>query len=537
MFRLLALSLVSFATATLSLSTSSHADTFRRLPGDVVSVVDCVPSADVVVGDASFPGTVRAYRWSVDEGLAVVGTRGTSSHAAAVSKDGDTVVGWFLKGNQTSAFVWKKPTGCLDLGGLGGSYAVANDVSAAGTAVVGAATTADGHLHAFRATFSQVQKQNPTDLGTLGGDESEATLVSADGETVIGRSQVASGNWHLFVWTPTRGMVDLGSLEGKNLVVEDATDDASLIVGSAQNEEGVFVPFMATPRTRVTRIPNVGDYRGSAELVSDDGSFIFGQVSVMGLTPRQAFRSRLPSLSVLNFGGLTRTRSSFVSSASDDGKVIGGQAQNRNGSLDGFLRVQGMEKGRLTSVDRVLNKIFENGALPKLHFVDVPCVSANGRTLIAKANVKGTTKVAFVHARIDRYPSIIDQRYFYTRPWNEQIATYVELAFVYSNQIYQTYAPIGPVYYSYVYADYARQYQALCAALIADGVNDAATVGQYVEYRAAGAAASYYNFYYAYYDIFLATGGSAAYSDEAAATAYAAYYYQQADLDALTGDE
>jgi hypothetical protein len=332
-------------------------------------------------------------------------------------------------------------------------------------------------------------------------------------------------------------MTDLGSLGGKSLVVEDANDDASIIVGSAQNEQGVFVPFIATLGTRVARIQNVGDFHGSADVISDDGSFIFGQVSVAGLTPRQAFRSRLPSYSVLNLGGLAPTRSSFVTSASDDGQVIGGQAQNRNGSLDGFLRVQGMEKGKLTTVDRVLNKVFENDFLPTLHFVDVPCVSSDGQTIVSKANVKGTTQVVFVHAQIDAYPSTIDQRYFFTRPWNEQIAAYVELAFVYADAMYQTYGPVGPVYYSYVYAGYARQYQALCAGLILDGVNDAATIGQYLDYRASGAQSSYYNFYYAYYGIYLATGGSATYSDEAAANAYAAYYYQQADLDDLTDGE
>lgn len=537
MFSLRSLSLAVLIATTFALCMSSRADTFQRLPRDVVSVVDCVPSADVVVGDAAYPQAVRAYRWSVTDGLIVVGTRGTSSRASAVSADGTTVVGSFIKEGVTAGFVWKKPTGCLGIGGLGGSYSVANDVSATGNVIVGAAGTSGGDLHAFRATFSQAQNQNLLDLGTLGGEESEALLVSSDGQTVVGRSQVATGDWHLFAWREPSGMTDLGSLGGKNLIVEDANDDASIIAGSAQNEQGVFVPFIATLGTRVARIQNVGDFRGSAEIISDDGSFIFGEVSVAGLTPRQAFRSRLPSFSVLNLGGFAPTRSSFVASASDDGQVIGGQAQNRNGSLDAFLRVQGMEKGKLTTVDRVFDKVFENELLPKLHFVDVPCLSSDGKTLVAKANVKGTTQVVFVHAQIDVYPSIIDQRYFYTRPWNEQIATYVELAFDYAEAMYQTYGPVGPVYYSYVYAGYARQYQALCAGLILDGVGDAATIGQYVQYRASGTQCSYYNFYFAYYDIYLATGGSATYSDEAAANAYAAYYYQQADLDDLVEED
>lgn len=523
--------------ATLAVCTTLQADSFRRLPADVVSVVDSVPSGEVVVGDAAYPQAVRAYLWSVKNGLIIVGTRGTSSHATAVSADGKAVVGSFVKENRTIGFVWKKPTGCIDIGTLGGPHSVANDVSATGNVIVGSAETSEGRRHAFRATFSQTQNQKLFDLGTLGGMASEALLVSSDGQTIVGRSQVATGDWHLFVWREPSGMTDLGSLGGANLTVEDANDDASIIVGSAQNEQGVFVPFIATLATRVARIPNVGDFHGGAEIISADGSFIFGQASVAGLTPRQAFRSRLPSYSVLNLGGFSPTRSSFVASASDDGKVIGGAAQNRKGGIDGFLRVQGMEGGNLTSVDRILNKVFENDVLPKLHFVDVPCVSSDGHTLVGKAIVKGTTQLAFVHAQIDAYPPVIDQRYFFTRPWHEKIATYVELSFAYADALSQTYGPVGPVYYSYVYASYARQYQALCASLILDGINDAATVGLYVDYRTSGTQSSYYNFYFAYYDVYLATNGSAVYSDEAASNAYAAYYYQQADLDDLTGGE
>lgn len=523
--------------ATFAAGTTSYADSFRRLPLNVISVVDSVPSAEVVVGDAVHSGSARAYLWSEANGLTVVGTRGTSSHAKAVSADGRTVVGSYRKEGRTAGFVWRKSTGFLDVGGLGGSYAVVNDVSPTGVLIVGTAETTEGERHAFRAAFVQSEIRNLLDLGTLGGDESEALLVSADARTVIGRSRVANGEWHLFAWNAASGMTDLGSLGGDELVVEDASDDARIIVGHAQNRQGAFVPFVAALGGQVSRIRNVGNFQGSAEAVSGDGAFIFGQVSAGGVGPQQAFRSRLPGFSVLHLGGLAENRSSFVTSASDDGQVIGGRGQNRNGKADGFLRVQGMEQGKLTSVDRVLNKTFENDVLPTLHFIDVPCVSSDGHTLVAKATVKGSTESVFVHARIDAYPTTIDQRYLLTRPWNEQIATYVERAFTYAFELNRTYGPVGPVYYSYLYAGYARQYQALCAGLILDGIDDAGTVAQYLEYRAGGAACSYYNFYYAYYYIFLSTGGSAVYSDEAAANAYAAYYYQQADLDGLVGEE
>lgn len=533
--RFLSLAMVVLATFVLCLTT--RADSFERLPLQVVSVVDCDAAVDVVAGNAAYGSAVRAFLWSNANGLVIVGTRGSSSSARAVSADGTTAVGSFVKEGNTSAFLWKKPVGCVDIGGLGGDHSVANDVSTTGNIIVGEARNADGELRAFRATFDQALNQDLVDLGTLGGLESQALFVSGDGQVVVGRSRVAGGAWHVFQWTGADGMIDLGSLGGDILFVEDATEDGSIVVGSAENEEGVFVPFMATEADGTRRVVNVGDVPGSAAVVSGDGAFIFGQAQLEGTAETQAFRTRLPSFSLLPLGGLVPNGASFVSSASDDGKVIGGAAENKNGKLQAYLRVQGVEKGKPTSLDRILNKVFENDVLPTLRFVDVPCLSTDGKTLVGQATVKGTSDVAFVRVQIDAYPPIINQRYFYTRPYSAEIASYVQLTADYTQAMVDAYGTGGFVGYADAFADAAVAYQELCAALVIDGINDAATEAQYLEYRANAATNSYYAYFYAYYGVYLPSGGTAVSSGDASTYAYYAYYYQQADLDELTATE
>ena len=90
MFPLRFYSLAMPLAMTLAVCTTSEADSFQRLPRDVDSVVDCVPSADVVVGDVAYPQAVRAYRWSVTNGLVIVGTRGTNHTHCKQQSDNKT---------------------------------------------------------------------------------------------------------------------------------------------------------------------------------------------------------------------------------------------------------------------------------------------------------------------------------------------------------------------------------------------------------------------------------------------------------------
>lgn len=526
-----------FVAALAATASAANADSFDRLPGQIENVADCDSSAEVVVGDADFSGVVRAYRWSAAGGLEVVGTRGEESYGYAVSDDGDTVVGSFIKNGETSAFVWRKAVGCVDIGDLGGGFARANDVSAGGNVIVGTSTDEEGRRRAFRATFQQSLDGNLKNLGTLGGQNSEGLFVSADGQVVVGKSQVAGGDWHLFYWTQNLGMLDLGSLGGADIFPLDISDDGSVIVGDAQTGQGDVVPFLAKKAVEAKRIQGIGNVLGSAEVVTGDGRFVLGQAQLLGISARQTFRYRIANAFVEPLGSLFSTRSAFVSSADGDGEVVGGYSIDSKGRSVAFLIAPTMESGQPVSVDALLNKVFENDTLPKLRFSDVPCVSANGKAFVAKGWVKGSGRPAFVRAEIDRYPAVVEESYFETRPYQAEIATYVSLASTYTSNLYFTYGPIPAIYYAYLYAEYARQYQAVCASLTLDGIDDAGTAATYLEYRSVATQYSYYAYENAFYHVYVATGGDADYSTEAAYYSYYAYYYQQFDLDDLTATE
>lgn len=533
------------ATGALVACLTSHADDFRYLPSNVLSVEECTHiSGDMtVIGDVQLSDSVRAYAWTKSGGLNVAGALGSESHATAVSKDGRVVVGTYrTAGGDTRAFVWTKGAGAADIGDFGGSYVIANGVSANGNIIVGAAENEMGHLRAFRATLDQALDGNLPGLGTLGGNQSEALFVSADGQSVVGRSQVASGDWHLFVWTAADEMVDLGSLGGAQVDVRDVNDDASVIVGSAQNAEGLFVPFLWTPATGLVRVPGVGNVGGAVEFVSDDGSFLYGQASI-GDAVRDAFQLSIPNFSLVQLGSLFKQRAALVSSASADGSVIGGQSFNEKGNMEAFLRAKQstppgfLKQGRLLSLEKVLKKVFGPQLIKDLFFVDVPCISADGHTLIVEARKAGMR--TFVYVEIDQYPVIDDdsgKSYFDTRPLNAEIAQFMAAALENANLMSESNPSNEVAPYVALYADYAAQYQQAAANLMLSGQNDAKVRALYASYRYTALQLTYYAYVYTYYYVYLPSFGTAEYSSETLESLYYSYYYQNLDLEDLLDD-
>lgn len=534
------------ATGALAACLSTRADEFHFLPSNVLSVEECTDAGGVmtVVGDAQLAQSVRAFVWTKDGDLDVAGTLGTESHATAVSEDGSVVAGTYLTaGGDTRAFVWTSSAGAIDIGDYGGSYVIANAVSASGNIVVGAAENELGHLKAFRASLAQAVLGDLPGLGALGGNQSEALFVSADGRTVVGRAQVESGAWHLFRWTPETEMVDLGSLGGMQIDVRDISDDADVIVGAAQNADGLFVPFVWTQILGFVRVPGVGNVNGAVELVSDDGAYLYGQASI-GDGVRNAFQLSLPNLSLLQLGSLFKQRASLVSSASADGSVIGGQSFNNEGTLEAFLRAEAstppgfLKQGRLLPLQRILSKVFGPQTVQDLFFVDVPCISADGSVLIVEAiRAEATT---FVYVEIDEYPVIDDdsekESFFETRPLKAEIVQYMNLAYDNASLLAEAYPSNEVAGYVALYADYALQYQAAAANLKLNGRNDAKVRGLYASYRYYSLQMTYYAYLYTYYYLYLPSLGTAEYSEETLEALNQSYYYQNLDLEDMMDD-
>lgn len=216
-------------------------------------------SADgsVVVGTSYHPigGASHAFRW-VAEGdgihgeISDLGTLGgTSSHAVAVSADGQVVIGnSTTSGGQNHAFRWADGE-MHDLGTFGGNWSNATAVSADGSVVVGCVAMANGDELAFRWFDGEL-----LNLGAFGGAYSWANAVSADGATVVGRAQTETGQDQAFRWDTNLGMqsvvawlAEQGVSVGDWILSEaiDVSSDGAVIVGRGTSPEGYSRAWLA----------------------------------------------------------------------------------------------------------------------------------------------------------------------------------------------------------------------------------------------------------------------------------------------------
>jgi probable HAF family extracellular repeat protein len=128
--------------------------------------------------------------------------------------------GWTTGQAGGHAFLWDGAGTPTDLtpGGGGTGYAVNDLGHVAGTDnVTGHAFFYDGTMH---------------NLGTLGGASSEARGLTA-GDVVVGFASTATGHTHAFRWTLAGGMVDLGLPPGATDAWAYAINSNGVVVGNA----------------------------------------------------------------------------------------------------------------------------------------------------------------------------------------------------------------------------------------------------------------------------------------------------------------
>ncbi len=94
--------------------------------------MDISSNGQVIVGAASTPVGVEAFRWSAAEGMVglgyLPGITPQASTATGVSDTGDAIVGWTTSTFGYEAFLWRQSTGFVPLGvvpGFNNSYALA----------------------------------------------------------------------------------------------------------------------------------------------------------------------------------------------------------------------------------------------------------------------------------------------------------------------------------------------------------------------------------------------------------------------------
>jgi probable HAF family extracellular repeat protein len=159
-----------------------------------------------VTGDSwTADGELQAFLWDGQfmEGLGTLAGPPAMHGAPQSSGRGinasGQITGWSHTGVfednefKLHAFLWQNGL-MQDLGTLGGSFSVGNDINATGHVTGIGSTTDDAETHAFLWHDGLME-----DLGTLGGSYSEGRAINNLGQ-VIGLSDLANGESRPFLW-------------------------------------------------------------------------------------------------------------------------------------------------------------------------------------------------------------------------------------------------------------------------------------------------------------------------------------------------
>jgi uncharacterized membrane protein len=254
-----------------------------QLLGDATGQISVARDGSAIVADSVFGGHITAARWTGGTTWASLGRYPGSqgcpdlSNAYAVSNGGATVVGLGWQDCDATAFGWRRGTGMVSLGSLGGQASRGNDVSANGTVVVGWDDAPTGERRGARWVHGQ---ESLLATGSLYLGSAEA--VTPDGAVVVG-GEAGNGPVHkaAYRWTEAAGGQVLGILPGGGQLATASglgvTDDGSVVVGfSGARTRDAFV------WTRSTGMLKLQDYLLSLGVVGMDGWRLDTAVAISG---------------------------------------------------------------------------------------------------------------------------------------------------------------------------------------------------------------------------------------------------------------
>jgi len=239
-------------------------------------------AATLLTLGVSAPATAASF-----QGLGDLSGGAFSSAATAVSADGTTVVGAGTSAAGTEPFRWTAGGGMASLGHFTGSSGggTALGVSADGGTVVGRSTVTlmdswGNYRQQVDHAFIWTAQDGMQRLGTA-DSTSEATGVSADGGVVVGGGNFGPGN-DAFYWTPLYGFTSLGHLPSSphSASASGISADGTVVVGTSSSSAPGGAFRWVYPGTGSGVMSNLGALPGgtisAAHAVSADGTTVVG---------------------------------------------------------------------------------------------------------------------------------------------------------------------------------------------------------------------------------------------------------------------
>ena len=219
--------------------------------GDSAQIHDCSHDGTFQVGAANSTvgGNQEAYYWNGGAPVALPTLGGTTiSEALGCNSDGSVIVGDCTVAGVAHAVKWTaaSPGGvytATDLGGLGHTgvnlIAIAFDVSADGTRVVGKACSANATLATHAVTWDASNVIFDLE-GFAGGSLSTANAISPDGTLIGGEDRDNGSVTHAVTWTVTGTMTVLSPPAGtlNDIEVYAISNDKKSAVGAVSFSGG-----------------------------------------------------------------------------------------------------------------------------------------------------------------------------------------------------------------------------------------------------------------------------------------------------------
>ncbi len=256
---------------------------------------------------------------------------GNFALADDVTDDGNAVVGYSSTSSGERAFLWRTGVGLTSIGTVSGfdnrSYAHAIALVDGVVQVVGSSANSSGQWRGYKWANSTFSPLPPI----AAGSQTYANDITPDGTVIVGWTTDLFGYTRPCVWRTNQPPVQLGTLGGTSGAARAVSADGRVIVGNANDAFNRRRAFRWTQQTGMVDIGDLGGASIEAVAVSGDGSIVVG----FGLN-QYGYRTGFRWTESTGIRVLPTPEGWLLSAAQDisrNGKVIVGDARDPDMNL------------------------------------------------------------------------------------------------------------------------------------------------------------------------------------------------------------